>query len=319
MPAAPASAPAPAPASLIIGCGYLGRRLLPRLLAQGHTERVYATTRSPDRARQLAAMGARPLLVQVTQPLTLAALTPALDEPSLDVYHMVPPGRPNQHPSPRQVVLGGIGHVIKSLRRANLRRAMLVSSTAVYGYTDGRLVSAETPVKPSDGRSRIIHEGDHLFLDAGENHHVVRLAGLYGPNRIVGLAPLTRRAPLLGNPDALLNLIHVDDAAELLLAVAGAAAPGRVELGCDGHPVPRRQYYADLARMLNVEPPDVLDDEAAAARFGLDVERLRRTASKALDNIATCQRTGWSPRYPSYHEGLAQALAESGPGRSQAR
>src|SRR5690606_24618246 len=78
-------------AALIVGCGYLGRRLAQRLLEDGRC--VYGTTRSLQKARRLAELGVRPLIVEVTQPVTLAALTPALEAASLDVYHLVPPGR----------------------------------------------------------------------------------------------------------------------------------------------------------------------------------------------------------------------------------
>ena len=49
---------------LIVGCGYLGQRVADRWLAAGDT--VFATTRSPARADQFAAIGLRPLLGDVT-------------------------------------------------------------------------------------------------------------------------------------------------------------------------------------------------------------------------------------------------------------
>ncbi|MFA9478299.1 NAD-dependent epimerase/dehydratase family protein [Phycisphaerales bacterium AB-hyl4] len=299
----------PASTALIVGCGYLGRGLAARLVELGQV--VYGTTRSPDKARQLAALGVRPMLVHITQPVTLAALTPAIEAESLDVYHMIPPGRPGQSPSPRQVVLGGIAHVVKALRRANVRRAVLVSSSAVYGQRNGQLVDADTPAKPIDERGRLLLEGEQLWLAAGEAFHVVRLAGLYGPGRVVGLKAVHDGSPLVGNPQAMLNLLHVDDAVALLLAMRDAEQPGRVELGCDGHPVPRVDYYGHLAKLLDVPPPQVLDDATAARMLGLNLDRLRRSSSKALDNIATCRRTGWSPRFASYRDGLDDALSRS--------
>src|SRR5690606_19171581 len=112
-------------------------------------------------------------------------------------------------------------------------------------------------------------------------------------------------------PQALLNLVHVDDAAALLEAVAEADQPGRVELGCDGHPVPRQAYYAHLAERLGAGPPEAIDDETAARTMGLNIERLRSVSSKALDPIATCRRTGWSPQFTNYRDGLDDALARS--------
>lgn len=298
-----------APAALIVGCGYLGMHLAARLRQRDRT--VFGTTRSETRARQLAGIGVRPMIVHVTQPLTLAALRPALEAEALDVYYMVPPGRPDRSPNPRQTVVGGTAHVLKALRNshANVRRAILVSSTAVYGQTAGQRINADTPPEPPGQRGRILLEGEAHWLGTSPAYHVLRLAGIYGPTRIIGEKALHDGAPLIGNPDALLNLIHVEDAAELLLAMMTASAPGRIELGCDGNPVPRLEYYTHLAHRLGVPPPEIVDDEQAAKQFGLNLDRLRRSSSKALDNIATCQRTGWTPRYPTFRQGLDAALA----------
>jgi len=292
--------------ALIVGCGYLGRRLASRLIERGVT--VFGTTRSPDHARQLAALGVRPMLVYVTQPVTHAAMRPVQDADALDVFYMVPPGRPGVSPSPRQVVLGGIAHTVRTLRHAQVRCAILVSSTAVYGQRHGERADADTPAQPHDERGRRMLEGEQLWQNAGETRHVLRLAGLYGPGRVVGFKPVVDGAPLLGDPQALLNLIHADDAVELLLAMATSQTCGRVELGCDGTPVPRIEYYRHLARLVNAPPPQVLRDERAIAMLGVNADRLRRASSKALDNIATCRRTGWSPRYPNYRAGLEAVL-----------
>lgn len=300
-----------APTSLIIGCGYLGRSLAVRLIAEGQT--VYGTTRSFDHAPALIGLGIQPLVVSVTQPVTFAAMRPALGAGSLDVYYMVPPGRPGRrsgHPTPRQTVLGGVAHMVKQLCHANIRRALLVSSSAVYGQREGQHVDADTDPQPSSERGRLLLEGERLWLAAGNRYHIVRLAGIYGPHRVIGMSAVSQNAPLIGDPQSLLNLIHADDASALLLAVMRADAPARIELGCDGHPVPRIDYYSHLAELLRVPPPRVLDDASAAEDLGLNLERLRRSSSKALDNIATCRRTGWSPRYPTFRQGLAAILRE---------
>lgn len=296
-----------APTALIIGCGYLGRVLARSLLGDGYT--VFGTTRGRH-TQQLAELGVRPLIVSVTQPVTYAALTPALDAPHLEVFYLVPPGKPTDHPTPRQTVLGGVAHMAKQLRRADVRRAVLASSTAVYGYRDGRTVDADTPPLAVNERASLLLEGEGLWRDAGERFRVVRLAGLYGPGRVIGLNAVKAGHPIAGNPNALLNLIHVDDAAALLRAVAGSDEAGGVELGCDGHPPPRRDYYGYLAELLGASPPMVLDAQTAAA-MGIDVSRLSRASSKALDHIVTSRRTGWAPRYSSYRQGVPAAIAAS--------
>ena len=63
-----------APGALIVGCGYLGRRVAALLLDRGLV--VFGTVRRPSRARDLAALGVHPLVVSVTESQTMAALEP---------------------------------------------------------------------------------------------------------------------------------------------------------------------------------------------------------------------------------------------------
>jgi nucleoside-diphosphate-sugar epimerase len=311
----PVELPNLARTALVIGCGYLGRRLGRMLRDRGCN--VMGTTRSRMHAKELASMDIRPLLLSVTERATFASLTPALDADALDVYYMIPPGRGSRNdsgPTPRQTVLGGIAYTINALKTAKkLRRAVLVSSTAVYGQTGGERVDADSFASPQTERAGLLRDGEELWLNSGLPTFVVRLAGIYGPGRVVGMAALRDGAPLVGDPRNLLNLIHVDDAAMLLLHVMNAASPGRIELGCDGHPVPRIEYYTELAHRLGVAPPEVVEDPAALEKLGLNVERLQRTSSKACDNILTCKRTGWTPMHANFRQGL-DAVMESGVG-----
>lgn len=292
--------------ALIIGCGYLGRRLGRMLRDRGC--QVMGTTRSRQRGGELAACDIRPLLLCVTERATFCSLTPALEADGLDVYYMIPPGRHSRNgsgPTPRQTVLGGIAYTINALKTAtNLRRAVLVSSTAVYGQTQGERVDADSIASPQTERAKLLRDGEDLWLTSGLPTHVVRLAGIYGPGRVVGESAVRDGAPLVGDPRNLLNLIHVDDAARLLLFLMNTEEPGRIELGCDGHPVPRIEYYTELAGRLGVAPPEVVEDVTTLERLGLNVERLRRSSSKACDNILTCKRTGWTPTYANFRQGL---------------
>ncbi len=293
-------------AALILGCGYLGRRIATRLIERGVT--VFGSTRQPARAAQLASLGIKPLLVQVTQRLTFAALAPALTQKSLDVYYLIPPGRNDAHSTPQQVIIEGITNTLASLSRASIHRAVLASSTAVYGQSNGSDVDADTQAQPHDERGRLLLQGEQLWLAQGPAARVVRLAGLYGPGRIIGLDSLRENAPIVGDPSALLNLIHVDDAAELLVTVASSDSAAAIELGSDGAPAQRIDYYRHLASLSGLPEPTVLDNERAARELGLSTERLRRSSSKACRNEATRRRTGWSPSYPDYRVGLAAAM-----------
>lgn len=296
-PEPPPHATPPRPA-LIVGCGYLGRRLVQQRLAQGGG--VFATTRNPNHAEQLARLGARPLLLDVNQPLTFASLKPVLDAEKLDTYVTIPQGQRE-----------GIAQLGEYLQKANVHRAVMTTSTAVYSQSDAQTVDADTPPDPVSERAKQLHDTEAQWLRGGDAFSVLRLAGLYGPGRIIGEKALRQRAPLIGNPDAMLNLIHVHDAVSLLLAMTWNSAAAPIELGCDGSPVKRIDYYQTLADKLALSAPIHLDDHTAATRFGLDTSRLSCTPNKKLDNTPTRRRTGWTPAYPNYIKGLSAILDES--------
>jgi nucleoside-diphosphate-sugar epimerase len=174
---------------------------------------------------------------------------------------------------------------------ATLRRAVLSSSTAVYGDRAGATVTAETPVDASGERASRLLAIEHAWT-ATMRHHVVRLAGLYGPGRVIGETSLSEGRIIDGDPDAWLNLIHVADAAALLTRCLGARATA-IELGCDGHPVPRRVYYATLAASLGCPMPGFSGQPAA-----------RGGASRRCDPRSTMARTGWWPMYRDFRAGL---------------
>lgn len=331
-----------APTTLILGCGFLGKPLAQQLIKLGLD--VHGSTRSQDHAVDLAAMGIRPAILSVTQRLTLAAISHLLDGRPLDVIYLIPPGKPDQHTSPHDIVINGITNVLATLAKANVRRAILVSSTAVYGspapdaiaddqagnHTDQPRtfnatseantsaavrvmnVTPDTPAFADNPRARLLLQGEELWQQAGEQYHVLRLCGLYGPRRIVGMAAILQGAPIAGNPQALLNLIHVDDAVSLLIHMLAADQIAPVELGSDTNPIPRLTYYNYLASLLKQPAPQVMDNADAAIVLGQrQGSRLQRAANKSCDPAQTCQRTGWRPGHTDFRLGLQDALTRS--------
>lgn len=281
--------------SLVVGCGYLGLPLALDLLAEGQA--VHATVRRAERALELRCLGLHAHALDVLRPGALEAVVAALPAAGYDAFYLVPP---SGGPSPEQVVLEGATRAIAALRTRPPRRLVLASSTAVYGDLAGAVVDADTPAQPGDPRGRLLLEGERRWQADAPAVRVVRLAGLYGPGRIIGERDLRAGRPLGGDPEHWLNLIEVGDAARLLRAVARSERGAPVELGCDGQPVRRREYYAGLARLLGLGPPVFQPGEQ-----GL----LARAGDRRCDNAVTCARTGWRPRHANWREGVEAALS----------
>jgi nucleoside-diphosphate-sugar epimerase len=133
---------------------------------------------------------------------------------------------------------------------------------------------------------------------------ILRLAGIYGQERIPRRDELLSGKPIAGLPEAWLNLIHVDDAARIVLAVDQQICPPRLYLVSDGHPVRRREYYAEAARLLGAPPP-VYSYERPE-----NPAELRGNSDKRVSIARLKGEVRFDFQYPSFREGLAASIAQ---------
>jgi nucleoside-diphosphate-sugar epimerase len=94
-----------------------------------------------------------------------------------------------------------------------------------------------------------------LHARTADRGTALRFAGLYGPGRLPRLDDLQAGRPIVADPDSWLNLIHADDAARIVVAVAAAPHAKPLYVVSDGHPVRRREWYAHLAARTGSPPP----------------------------------------------------------------
>jgi nucleoside-diphosphate-sugar epimerase len=249
---------------LVVGCGYLGGRVAARWAAAG--DLVYGVTRSAARGQALAAEGLVPLVHDVASPAAWPHVTGGGFPECDTVFWAV--GFDAQPPiTPRDVHVLGLGRLLDAL--PGRPRVILSSSTGVWGDERGNVVTEETPVHPAREAGRVLVEAEALLRTHRHGPGVaLRFAGLYGPGRLPRLDGLRTGAPIAADPDSWLNLIHVDDAATIVAAVADAPAPRPLYVVSDGRPVRRRDWYGQLARAIG--SPEPTWDTAAARSRGAD-------------------------------------------------
>ena len=232
---------------LIIGCGYLGRRVARRWIAQGDT--VFALTRSADRARAFRESGIEPLVGDVTDAASLAGL-PEVET----VLYAVGLDR-GAGKSQRDVYVGGLDNVLSRIT-GKIRRFLHISSTSVYGQNAGEWVDESSECRPESDNGKVCLEAEQLLGSRVPEANILRLAGIYGPGRLIArIATIRAGVTLEGNPDAWLNLIHVDDAVIAILACERHGTPGATCLVCDDQPIRRAEYYQFLASLIGAPPP----------------------------------------------------------------
>lgn len=278
---------------LIVGCGYLGQRVADRWLATG--EMVYATTRSEERARELRAVGIEPVVMDVTKPESLSGLPVAET-----VLYAVGFDR-SADATKREVYVNGLAAVLDALPEET-GRIVYISSTGVYDQDDGGWIDEGSPCEPTNERSRLLLSAEQCLREhpLGAGAVVLRLAGIYGPGRIPLKDRLASNEPIPASPDAYLNLIHVDDAVEIVLAAAEKARPGTTYLVADGQPGRRRDFYLTVAQLAGLPEPRFADSQTENNKRGGTNKRI--ASARVLADL------GVRLSYASYRDGLSAIL-----------
>ncbi|HEV7282041.1 MAG TPA: SDR family oxidoreductase [Pirellulaceae bacterium] len=282
-------------AKLVLGCGYLGRRVAEVWKEAGHD--IYAATRSAERAAAFKAAGLNPVVADLTrQTPDFSPVHTALFAVSWDR---------SSGATPRQVYVEGLGRAIDALKRSSpaLETFLLVSTTGVYGDGDGGEIDEDSPCHPTRESGQAYVEAERLLAESwlGDRSIILRLAGIYGPGRIPLLGELQRREPLAVREDASLNLIHVDDAVAAILACEAKAPRPSLYCVSDGHPVRRGEWYRAVASAFGLPQP-VFREPAPDQPI---VPSGRRGGDKRVRNDKLMREIAPPFRYPSYREGLA--------------
>lgn len=260
---------------LIFGLGYSASRIAAALVARGW--QVTSTSRSgrdgaiafDDRDRVRAAIAA-----------------------ATHVLHSVPPDDSGDP------VLNAYGEALKSDGWIGY-----LSSTGVYGDTNGAWVDERTPV---NARRTARQAADAAWLAHGAR--VFRLPGIYGPGRTALDRIIAGRAHRIDLPGQVFSRIHVDDIASGVLAGL-AAPPGAYNLA-DDHPCSQNAVIEFASRLLDRAPPALMTMEEAdlspmARGFYAENRRVANGKAKRL--------LGWRPLYPDYRAGLRALRAITSP------
>jgi nucleoside-diphosphate-sugar epimerase len=272
---------------LIIGCGYLGRRVARRWKKQGH--QVFALTRSGDHAADFRDAGIEPFIGDVTDSASLASL------PEVDTLLYAVGLDRTSGQSQREVYVGGLENVLA--RMADRVRCFLyISSTSVYGQNAGEWVDESSECRPTSENGSVCLDAESLLRNEASQANVLRLAGIYGPGRLLARVDALRAGLAVeGNPESWLNLIHIEDAVAAVLASEGCGVPSATYLVCDDRPCRRREFYSLLAWMVGAPQPGFEPDASAGLNKRCSNRRLHEDLHVTL-------------RFPGMNVGLPHAL-----------
>jgi nucleoside-diphosphate-sugar epimerase len=293
------------------GTGVVGRRLIPRLLADGHA--VTGLARGTDAAGRIAALGAAPLTADLFDPGTLRAAMRGQDGvvnlatrmPSRS-WKMVLRGAWRENDRIRST---GVSNLVEAASAEGVAAFLQESFALAYPDCGDAWIGEDRALAPAD-YNRTILDAEYAvgrFTAQGGRGLVLRFAAFYGADALqtrTYVAALRHGwAGLPGAPDAYLSSVHHDDAASAV--VAALEAPAGAYNVTDNEPLRRRDYFGVAAELLGLPAPRFLPAWMTPL-FGAVGEAMER--SLRMSNEKLRRATGWVPAFPSAREGWAAVL-----------
>lgn len=172
-------------------------------------------------------------------------------------------------------------------------RIVFVSSTSVYGQSQGEWVNEQSVAEPHRPSAKMLREAELRILRHFEQAVVVRFSGIYGEKRDFLLRQVRDQK---AGDENYTNRIHEADCCGVichLLTLPNIAAY-RVVLASDCCPVSSQEIRQWLAGELNVELSEVATQTS-------------RGGNKRCDNRLLLQ-SGYKFMYPTYKEGYQEGI-----------
>ena len=284
----------PNPTILLLGCGYTLRRVA----AKFDPAQIVLAVRTQESAAELA----------VQYPFVHALSTANKQEieqlvttyPSLQcVIDGIPPFDGTLHQP-----VEGVVNTVAALRFAPaLKRVIYLSTTGVFGVTDGSVVTEDSPAEPANKRSKARLMSEQLYRDQPVPVTVVRIAAIYGPGRGIGTALKSGRYKMLEEGMQWSNRIQVDDLAALIKALIEAETPAALVCASDGNPSLQKDVVDFYCSTFDLPKPPVTSRdelEKAGAHTRLSNQQVRSMV------VSTFLPTF---RYPDYRAGAHTEFA----------
>jgi nucleoside-diphosphate-sugar epimerase len=266
------------------GSGFIGGRLVQRLVADGHSVRALA--RSEDSAQRVAALGAEPVRGDLGHRASLAA---AADGAEVAFHLAAHLGEWGPWEEFERGNVDGTENALAACAEAGVRRFVHCGTEAALMAGEPLVQVDETaPLRP-DSRApypATKARAEQLVRSAsreGFETVVLRPRFVWGKGDTTLLPEMVAtvekgRFAWVGGGRNVTDTTHVDNVVEGLILAAAKGRSGEAYFVTDGEPVVFREFVTALLRTQGVEPPD----RSLPAWTAAPMARVAEAAWKAL-------------------------------------
>ena len=303
--------------------GAIGRSLLPLLIEKRHD--VVALVRTPARAKDVEALGARAAVADALDPDGLrAAIRRAAPEAVIHELTSLK-GVTNFRRFDQTFALTNrfrtrtLDTMLAAARSIGVRRFIAQSYCGWPYAREGSPVKTEDdpldPAPPTSFReslAAIRYLEDTIRQTRDIQAFALRYGNLYGPGTDISaegtVADLVsrRKLPLFGSGAGVWSFIHVRDAASATVAAMSRGSPGIYNV-VDDEPVPVNVWLPALANALGARPPRRLPAWVGALLLG-DGGLSMMTLARGGSNAKSKRELAWQPSFASWRRGFVEGL-----------
>lgn len=282
------------------GTGITGKRIVQRLLEQGHRARV--VTRDPRKGDALADLGAEIVAGDINDRKSIRGSAADCDYAIHCASGMLQVADDGTRP-----YAAALRNVLDEVARPALTKFVWTGTTAVYGDRPGIVIEESEPVSVMNAMGAATREMEEIIERVGSEHGIpwviLRVPGIAAPERAtLWLLVREGRFAIFGNGEAVTPLIHVDDLAEACILAALRGVPGSYYNLNTDEVMTTREFWTYSAERMGVAPPPVIPDEALSEQ-----QRPMRVLAMNVSNAKAKRELGLALRYPS-HRAIADAI-----------
>ncbi|WP_341200129.1 NAD(P)H-binding protein [Croceibacter atlanticus] len=245
----------------ILGTGWLGLPLGKKLLDQGYS--VKGSTTTKENLKLLSEVGIVPFNIELKEHNIDGDILEFLK----DTETLVMAFPPRLRKQPELNYASKIAHFMSVLKESDVKNLLYVSTTSVFedeeADEDGfKVITEETEPNGISKKARKLIEGETLVKQAKEfNTTIVRFGGLIGGDRHPAIS-LSGKTDLK-NPEAPVNLIHQEDAVNILNLIINKGIFGETFHAVNPIHQTRKNYYQFKAEAMDLVKPQ-FDEESVS-------------------------------------------------------
>lgn len=276
--------------TLIVGCGYLGKRVAETLLKSGQSVRIISRHRMSKSS--LDTSGISPYVIDLD---ASDSHSPNLPSRYRLLYTVPPPD--SGEIDPRVLRLHSL------LDRNPPSHAVYISTTGVYGHHQGQWVNEDSLLRSSSPRSLRRLHAEQSFRDWCTKHRcsltILRVAGIYGPGRMP-IKRIESKVPVVDEQEASWsNRIHIEDLTRICTAALDKTGTIQLLNVSDDRPTSTTSFINAVADAYHLKRPSTVS-LSTALENATPRQYSYLTESRRIDNKRVKKSLNISLLYPDF-------------------